>query len=259
MKIFQLSAACLAAWALCASLSFAQHNDIEFGYNNLNSPTAFMLEGGSFTLDGLAYWESDLFEFDPFEPGNFGSDEPGFTTNAAEGFLINTNDRIFLRVLNAAGNSAYGVGLVNYFNPNTGSLEASSSRRMLAQQNSGSFTDLIFNGVGIESGDNPVFLGAGNASGDLHDHILFDLLDDATAPLGAYGVLFQMEADFASNGFGQTDLSSNAFWIIWNHGMSHEDFETLALPAYGAGAIPEPGAFALLAISSVVISLRRRK
>jgi hypothetical protein len=218
-----------------------------------------VIEGGSFTLDGIAYWESDFFEFDPFNPGNFGSDEPGFTTNSNEGLLINNNDRIFVRVLNAAGNSAFGVGLVNYFNPSTGMLEASASRRMLAEQNSGSFTDLVFNGVGIESGDNPIFLGAGNASGNLHDHILFDLLDDATAPFGAYGVLFRLEADFASNGFGQTDLASNSFWIIWNHGMSHEDFETLALPAYGAGAIPEPGSFTLLGLSVLAIAIRRRR
>jgi hypothetical protein len=257
MKFYNFFTSIVLVFVVCVTQAKAQHSDIEFGYNNLSTPTAFVLEGSAFTVDGLPFWASDFFEIDPFNPGDYGSDEPGFTTNAGEGLLINTNDRIFLRVLNAAGNSAFGVGWVNYFNPNTGLLEASASNRMAGEHNSGAFNTLFFNGLGIESGDNPLFLGAGSASGNLHDHILFDLLDDATAPFGAYGVLFRMEADFASNGFGQTDLTSDAFWIIWNHGMSESDFLNAALPAFGA--IPEPSSLFLLSMAGLGMMLRRRR
>lgn len=236
----------------------AQHQDVEFGYDNTSNPMAFDIEGSTFTFDGLLIFEADMEEFDPFNPGNFGSAEPGFATNAAEGLLINSGDRISLRVLNATTHSAFGVGFVNYYNPGTNSLEALASRRMLAEQNSGSFDDLVINGLGFEMGDNPIFLAAGSASGDIHDHIFFDLLDDATAPFGAYGLLVQLESDFQSNGFGVTDLESTPFWMIWNHGMDENDFDTLALPKFGA--VPEPSG--LLLLGSLVlgaVGMHRRR
>jgi hypothetical protein len=246
----------LGACLLCINTVYGQHSDIEFGYDSISTPSAFVIEGDLLTADGIQYWESEFLE-DSLSPGNFFSDEPGFITNSAENLLINPDDRIWLRVLNAQGNSAYGVGYVNFYNPVSGMLEASSSRRLLAEHNSASLTDLTFNGTGIESGNNPLFLGAGDVDGDIHDHIFFDLLDDSTAPFGAYGVLFQLESDFASNGFGQTDLTSDRFWIIWNHGMDASSFENSALPAFGA--VPEPGSLTLLSLSALGLALRRRR
>ncbi len=239
------------------SISYGQHSDVEFGYDNLANPGAFIMDGNEFTVEGFRFFEAEMEEFDPFNPGNFGSDEPGFTTNAAEGLLINSGDRIFLRILNAADFSAFGVGFVNYYNPNTASLEASALRRMRAEQNSASFDDLVINGTGFESGDNPVFLGLGNASGNLHDHIFFDLLDDDTAPFGAYGLLVRLESDFQSNGFGTTDLESDPFWMIWNHGLDDHDFHH-ALAAFGA--VPEPsGALLLCGLALGTLAVRRRR
>ncbi|HMO13038.1 MAG TPA: PEP-CTERM sorting domain-containing protein [Pirellulaceae bacterium] len=251
----------MTAIALLLSLSTqlrAMHDDVEFGYNNLTVPSSFVIEGDNFTWDNLLYFSSKMEEFDPFNPGDFGSDEPGFTTNPAEGFLINPGDRIFLRVLNATDFSTYGVGYVNFYNPNTGFLEASADRRLSGDHNTGSLQTLFFNGLGIETGDNPLFLGAGNASGNLHDHIFFDLLDDNTAPFGAYGVLLRLESDFASNGFNGIDLVSDPFWFIWNHGMTSADFNQFALPAFGA--IPEPNALLVVAaIGGFGLARRRRR
>lgn len=264
MNKWLLTGMAALAWTSCGSWAQADgdgghaHSDIEFGYDNLANPTAFDIEGTAFTTEGFLFFEAGMAEFDPFTPGNFGSDEPGFTTNAAEGLLVNSGDAIYLRVLDASVYSNFGVGYVNFFNPTTNLMEASASRRLLAEQNSGSLTDLTFNGLAIESGDNPLFLGLGDVDGDIHDHIFFDLLDDESAPFGAYGILVQLEADFGSNGLNGTEMNSDKFWMIWNHGMDEGDFDTRALAAFGA--VPEPGTgLALVGLVLGALGYSRRR
>ena len=264
MNKWLLTSMTALAWINCVPLAQADgdgehgHSDIEFGYDNLSNPSSFVIEGSAFTTEGFLFFEAGMEAFDPFDPNNFGSDEPGFTTNAAEGLLVNSGDAIFLRVLDASQYSNFGVGFVNFFNPNTNLLEAAASHRLLAEQNSAGLTDLTFNGVGIESGDNPVFLGLGDADGDVHDHIFFDLLDDGSAPLGAYGILVQLEADFGSNGLNGTEMNSDKFWMIWNHGMDEGDFDTRALAAFGA--VPEPGTgLALIGLVLGALGYSRRR
>ncbi len=257
--LLRIAAATIVGSLLISTSIFAQHSDIEFGYDSTSSPTTFVFDTDNFTSEGFMFFEAEM-EPDVFDPGNFGSDEPGFATNAAEGLLINPNDRIFLRILDAMIASSFGVGFVNYYNPITGLLEASADRRLLVEQNTGGLQDLVINGLAIETGDNPVFVASANSGGNVHDHLFFDLLDDATAPHGAYGLLVQLQADFASNGFGGIDLSSAPFWMIWNHGMDHEDFDKLALPAFGVSVIPEPSSMALLlAMTGVGLFARRRR
>ena len=226
---------------LCVSSNLlAQHSDIEFGYDDASNPSSFNLSPLSFdetTADGIILAEGSFRELDPFAPGDFSVDQPGFTTNSGVGQIVNTGDHIMINVLDAAVHSDFGVGFVNFFNPATDALEASG--RISLIDNTSLTPNLVLDGASIESGVNPQLIGAGNASGNLHDHIDLDLLDDANAPLGAYGFLVQMQSDFAPVD-GVIDLSSQPFWLVFNHGMSDSDFETLVLPEFGVGAVGDP-------------------
>lgn len=248
------------ALAMLTTTAYAQHGhagDVEFGYDDINNPTGFEIEYDEFTTDGFLIFESEMEELDPFNPGDFSSDEPGFTTASAEGLLVNEGDQIWLNALNASSFSSFGVGYVNYYNPNTNALEAAG--RLAIYDNSGSTADLILNGGTIESGLNPQFIGLGDVDGDVHDHLIVDLLDDTTAPNGAYGVMFQLQSDFAP-GDGSMDVDSDPFWIVWNHGMAEDDFESLAMPAFGASsAVPEPTSLGFLAGGIGVVMMRRRR
>ncbi|MEZ6097098.1 MAG: PEP-CTERM sorting domain-containing protein [Pirellulaceae bacterium] len=248
--------------SLSATSLFAQHEhvDLELGYDNLSTPGSLILHGGDYTSDGIRLFESGMEELDPFDPGNFSSDAPGFATNAAEGILVNPGDQIWIRALDAATNSAFGVGYVNFYNPLTDSLEATG--RIGLYDNSTATADLILNGMSVESGLLSQFIDIGDTTtpGGIHDHVIFDLLDDSSAPLGAYGILFELQSDFATAD-GIMDLTSEKFWLVWNHGMDEGDFDTFALPKFGAiSAVPEPSAALLLGIAGLgSVLMRRRK
>lgn len=237
----------------------AQHSDVELGYDSLLSPSRIDIElaPNQFTIDGIGLFESEFVALDPFNPNDFGADDPGFATNDAEGLLLNANDRLWIQALNASMFSSFGVGYVNYFNPGTGMLQALG--RIAILDNTGGTADLILNGGSIQSGANPQFIQAADGDGDIHDHVTFDLLDDGVAPLGAYGIMFRLQSDFAPAN-GSMDVDSDPFWIVFNHGMSINDFENLALPAYGFGAVPEPGTGAVLAVLALAVTgIRRRR
>ena len=249
---FSLTVAIIAVGLLPQCIA-AQHSDIEFGYDNTTSPTGFVIEQDNMTTDGIQFFEAEFDEF----AGDYFSDDPGFVTNDAEGLLVNSGDDIWVNFLDASTNSAFGVGFLNYYNPVTDSLEAIG--RLSVSDNAGAGTDdLILAGASIESGVNPQFLGTGDVDGDIHDHISFDLLDDATAPDGAYGVLVQLQADFDTPD-GNMDLSSAPFWIIYNKNMTESDFEENALPAFGVAPIPEPGSVLFLGLGATVLLIRRRR
>jgi len=218
----------------------AQHNDIEFGYDDVESPTAFLLSPQGFngtTSDGLILIRSNMEELDPFTPGDFAADQPGFTTYSAAGLIANPGDAIMINTLDASQHSMFGVGLVNYYNPGADRLEATG--RIAFEDKTVATQDLVLNGSAIESGDNPQFIALANSSGSVHDHITWDLLDDDSAPVGAYGLLVQLQSDFSPLD-GSMNLSSDPFWIVFNHGMSNDQFEDSALPRFGIQAVPEP-------------------
>ena len=246
------------ALMLPATMLLAQHSDIELGYDSTSSPTAFVLENDDVTSEGIQIWESE-FERDPSLPAgtdDFGSNEPGFATAGDEGLLLNAGDEIFLTALDASVHSGLGVGYVNFFNPTTGMLEASG--RLAINDNGGGTTDLILDGASVESGDIKQFIDIADSAGDIHDHVVLDLLDDDTAPAGAYGILFQLESDFATAD-GTTDLTSDSFWIVWNHKMDNGAFRNDALLAFGFTAVPEPGSATVLSILAGALILRRRR
>ena len=246
--------------SLLAVNAYAQHQhagDIEFGYDNLATPTELEVEAVELTTEGIMIFESEFEELDPLAPGDFSADEPGFTTNDGEGLLVNPGDAIFLNFLDASAHSSVGVGYVNYYNPGTNMLEELFGLNQIAVlDNSAGTADLIL-GSSI-SGDNPQFLGLGDGDGDVHDHVVFDLLNDASMPLGAYGLLLEMQSDFAVLD-GNMDLTSDKFWIVFNHGMDEEDFENLAIPAFGTSAVPEPGAATVLLFATSMVAFRRRR
>lgn len=234
----------------------AQHSDVELGYDNLSSPTAFVIEQDTRTQDGFQIFESEFEALDPFNPNDFSSDEPGFTTSLADGLSVNPGDQIWLTAVNASLHSSFGTGFVNYFDPAAGTLEASG--RVALLDNSAGTSDLILNGASIESGSLLQFIDSSNMFGEIHDHVVLDLLDDGTAPLGAYGVMFQLQSDFNSPD-GTMDLASDPFWIVWNHGMIEDDFDSIALPAFGVSAVPEPGSVGMILLIGCLTTMRRRR
>ncbi len=255
---FLFSTACLTttALAMMSTNAFAQHQDVEFGYNDLANPTAFEIDSTNFTSEGFLYFESELEARDPFDTSDLSSDEPGFTTNDGEGLLVNQGDQIWFNVLDASVHSSFGAGYVNFYNPVTDALEASG--RLAILDNSGSTTDLVLNGGSIESGVNPQFIGSADADGDVHDHVVVDLLDDSTAPQGAYGILLQLQSDFDAAD-STIDLSSDPFWFVFNHGLSESDFDSVALTQFGVSSVPEPGTLSLVGLGLVTILVRRRR
>jgi hypothetical protein len=211
----------------------AQHSDLEFGYDDTSNPSAFVLSPLSFdatTADGISLNESVMEELDPFTSGDFSADQPGFASNPGQGLSVNPGDFIMICAVDASQHSSFGVGFVNFYNPATDALEASG--RIAVKDNSGATADLVLNGNAIESGDDLQFIGVADSTGTVHDHIVWDLLDDATAPVGAYGLLVQLQSDFDPVD-GNEDLSSEPFWIVFNYGMTDSDFENLALTKFG--------------------------
>jgi hypothetical protein len=217
---------------LPATVAIAQHSDIELGYDNLASPTAFVIQQDDQTSEGYQIFESNFVIRDPFSPDDFSSSQPGFAT-PAQGVALNSGDRVWLTAVDARLHSSAGVGFVNYFNPTSNTLQATG--RVSLRDNSGATADLVLSGTSIESGEVEQFVDTASAGGAIHDHVVLDLLDEGTAPLGAYGIMFQLQSDFSSPD-GTMDLSSEPFWIVWNYGMTPADFSSIAIPQFGVSS-----------------------
>jgi len=164
------------------------------------------------------------------------ADDPGFITPADEGLRVNIGDEVDVLFLDGAGaGSNTAQGFVTFYNPTTGLLETGTSAITITNQNGDS---VILDGTTI-SGGNSLFLSEGSdgflasnapdpsenvilGEGEIHNHLTFNL-DDTTAQEGAYGILFQFDADFA-DGDGNVDsivdLSSGPVWLIFNNGLS---------------------------------------
>ncbi len=217
-------------------------SDVQFGYDDLASPSSFVIIGSDQITDsGILYYFTNFVEPDPFVPGDFGTDDPGFTTNPTANLQINDGDRIYANVLDASEYSSVGVGYVNYYG--LGDSQLSASGRLKFIDRSASTVDLVLDGDSISNepgqspGETPQFISTGvdgnpdTAGADLHRHIAIDLLDDATAPAGAYGVMLELQSDFDPSD-DVVDLTSEPFWFIWNHMLSDSDFLNSALPAF---------------------------
>ena len=189
-KLTIFTAAIVAA--TLSQSAWAQHTDIEFGFDNLANPTAIILENDDLSSEGIPFWEGDFGVFDPAVPGDLATDDPGFATAIGEGLQVNAGDNVFVRTLNAGtdSRSSLGMGYVNFYNPTTQLLEAAN--RIAVTDESVGTVDLILDGASA-TGDALQFVGTFDGVNDLDEHVIFDLLDDATAPDGAYGLLLEIE------------------------------------------------------------------
>jgi len=257
------------------SICFGQHSDIEFGLDDLAMPGAILIENDLVNTDGLQVAEG---EFDFLTLGgvsDFFADNPGFITAADEGFLFNQGDSVSIRFLNAATTpgTSIGAGYVNFFDPTNAAagLQASGAIE-ISNQSGGSST---FDGAVVSSGSESIFLALGDDGtgssdpppstgedsedlevGEIHTHLVFDLLNDNPAPAGLYGLLAEFEADLDAVD-GTIDVTSAPFWLVFNHQLSEDDFEA-GLSAFNV--VPEPSAGILMtAMAGAILTRRRRR
>ena len=230
--------------SITSSVSYGQHSDIEFGYDDFNNPTTIIIESDELTDDGIQIAEGE-FEL---AFGEVISENPGFITVATEdpgGEQVNAGDQVSVRFLDASENSATGVGYVNFFDASTGEITASTDQLSIASQSDSSVSmltgdsvvnevDTVLLGVGSDGTtlsnspeEAPEILGAG----EIHNHLVFTL--DQNTP-GAYGLLFQFESVPADGG---PMITSAPVWLIFNNGLDEEVFEEQAVAAFSASVL----------------------
>ena len=230
--------------SITSSVSYGQHSDIEFGYDDFNNPTTIIIESDELTDDGIQIAEGE-FEL---AFGEVISENPGFITVATEdpgGEQVNAGDQVSVRFLDASENSATGVGYVNFFDASTGEITASTDQLSIASQSDSSVSmltgdsvvnevDTVLLGVGSDGTtlsnspeEDPEILGAG----EIHNHLVFTL--DQNTP-GAYGLLFQFESAPANGG---PTITSAPVWLILNNGLGEEVFEDEAVAAFVASVL----------------------
>ena len=270
---------------LFASVSHAQHSDIEFGFADpLADTPEFEIENDVVNNEGIQVAEGSFTGVGTL----INTDNPGFITPADEGLVVNSGDQIFVRVLNTADEdspSSIGNGFVHFFDPNTGTVQSDGGTvTILGNAGSSQPTSSAFDGDVVQSGSGVLFLAAASDGtavsnipqsaldegeenvdlgvGEIHNHLNFDLALDDASTVGAVGLLLQFEADLASTPGAGIDVVSNPFFLVFNNGLDDDVFDTEALAAFGvveSAAIPEPTTGILLAGVGGALLTRRRK
>ena len=239
---------------LFVSPSLAQHSDIEFGFEDPANPV-FEIELDEVTDEGIQVAEGRFVPAGAFAT----TDSPGFITpvSADENLTVGEGDQVFVRVLDASAPGSpttRGVGFVNFYSPGTPglqNLDASSGTFTITGNTIGSSADSVsvFAGDQLISGDADLFLATGSDGtfdsdpppsldeepedlgvGEIHNHLSFDLSGDLATTPGAVGLLLQFSAVRAGTG---EVVDSDPFFLIFNNGLTAEEFGEDALLAFG--------------------------
>ena len=242
------------------------HSDIEFGYDDFNSPTEIIIESDELTDDGIQIVEGDF----AVELGEAFADSPGFITIATEdpgGERVNPGDAVSVKFLDASQNSATGVGYINFYDATTGEITASTAQLSIVSQNGNTS---VLTGDSVVNGVDTVLLSVGSdgttesnspdedpiqlPEGEIHNHLLFTLNQETP---GAYGVLFQFESEPADGG---PVITSDPVWLIFNNGLDEEVFEEQAVAAFSTpscllGDVNRDGMVNFLDISPFITTL----
>ena len=243
------------------------HSDIEFGYDDFNSPTEIIIESDELTDDGIQIVEGD-FEV-AFDDEVF-ADSPGFITIATEdpgGERVNPGDAVSVKFLDASQNSATGVGYINFYDATTGEITPSTAQLSIVSQDGDTS---VLTGDSVVNGVDTVLLSVGSdgttmsnspdeapvelPEGEIHNHLLFTLNQETP---GAYGVLFQFESVPADGG---PVITSDPVWLIFNNGLDEEVFEEQAVAAFSTpscllGDVNRDGMVNFLDISPFITTL----
>ena len=243
---------------LFASTSFAQHSDIEFGFED-NANPVFEVLLDEVTDEGIQVAEGEFFSLGPFAT----TDSPGFITPEEEGevLTVNPGDQVFVRVLDASAPDSptdRGVGFVNFYNPVTDALEPTDSTDgtlVITGNTPGSSADSVsvFSGDQLLSGEAELFLAAGSdgntmsdapgdepnitlGSGRIHTHLGFDLTGNLGSTDGAVGLLLQFTTVPAD---GSAPVESAPFFLIFNNGLEELPAPTGFVDALAAFGLVE--------------------
>ena len=251
--------------ALFASTSFAQHSDIEFGFEDPANPV-FEIELDELTDEGIQVAEGEFTRAAPFAT----TDNPGFLTPLeveedengveviVEQLVVNEGDQVFVRVLDASASDSpttRGVGFVNFYNPVTDALEnLDASSGTLTITGSDNATS-VFAGDQLVSGNEDVFLAVGSDGtfmstppptlnedpeqltvGRIHNHLAFDLSGDLATTDGAVGLLLQFTTVPAD---GSAPVESDPYFLIFNNGLEELPAPTGFVDALAAFGLVE--------------------
>lgn len=141
------------------------------------------------------------------------------------------------------------IGVLSFWN---GSAWGSPGAAVLTVRDS--LDEVVtYSGTGTSAtGDFTGFIADGGATGSIHQHLTFTLQSNplgSQPAQGAYRIAMQLTSP--------SYTSSDPFWLVFNRGLSDEDFEASVM----AMAVPEPETYALMGLGLGLIGFvaRRRR